>query len=84
MPPLQVGVNPARLQSAVRSSGDNCLQTLKALERAAIRFLEVRIDTATYRPASLDRIELVAAIVTLLGEIDAVKKQLRRRKGGES
>lgn len=60
------------------------MQTLKALERAAIRFLEVRIDTATYRPASLDRIELVAAIVTLLGEIDAVKKQLRRRKGGAS
>lgn len=60
------------------------MQTLRALERAAVRFLEARIDTAAYRPASLDRIELVAAIVTLLHEIDVVKKQLRRRKGGAS
>lgn len=60
------------------------MQTIRALERAAVRFLELRIDIASHRPASLDRIELVAAIVTLLHEIDVVKKQLRRRKGGES
>jgi signal transduction histidine kinase len=54
---------------------------LDALQRAAEDFLAYRADDRL-RPSSLDRIELIAAVCTLLAEIKNTRSLHKKRTSG--